>query len=65
LSSDPQYFKLLGPLRSIELVEQQQKDEYQLFRYRLRYDATSLLVLVVRNGAGKFAGLSMDEEGPE
>jgi len=65
LSSDQEDLKALGPLRSIELVEKQQKDAYQLFRYRLRYDGTSLLVLVARNAAGKFAGLSMDEEGPE
>jgi hypothetical protein len=65
LSSGQEDLKALGPLRSIELVEKQQKDAYQLFRYRLRYDGTSLLVLVARNAAGKFAGLSMDEEGPE
>jgi CubicO group peptidase (beta-lactamase class C family) len=65
LSSNQQYFKLLGPLRSIELVEQQQKDAYQLFRYRLRYDHVTLLVLLARSSAGKFAGLSMAEEGPD
>jgi hypothetical protein len=65
LSSNQQYFKLLGPLRSIELVAKQQKDPYQLFRYRLRYDRVTLLALLARNSAGKFAGLSMDEEGPD
>jgi D-alanyl-D-alanine carboxypeptidase len=65
LSSGQEDLKALGPLRSIELVEQQKKVEYQLFLYRLRYDGTSLLVLVARNTAGKIAGLSMDEEGPD
>jgi len=57
--------KAFGPLRSIELIEQQQKDAYQLFRYRVKYDGTSLLVLLARNGAGKFAGISMEAEGPD
>jgi len=65
LNSGQEDLKALGPLRSVELVEQQQKDAYQLFRYRLGYDHMSLLVLIAKSSAGKIAGLSMDEDGPD
>jgi hypothetical protein len=62
LSSKQEDFRLLGPLRSIELVEQRKEGAEQDFRYRLTYDRASLLLLVTRNDDGKFAGIHIRTE---
>lgn len=52
------FLKRFGPLQSLELVERKQDGDDQVYRYRMVYKDSSLIVSVVRNKAGKIVNLS-------
>jgi len=56
------YLKPFGPLQSLVLVERKQNGEDQLYRYRMVYKDSSLIMSVVRNKAGKIVKLSPQAE---
>jgi hypothetical protein len=59
--SQEELFKTFGALRSVELVEQLNKDTHQTLRYRLTYDLASVLLRLSRNGDGRVEGISSEE----
>ena len=55
-------FQSLGPVQSVELVEQIGPAPKPQRRYRMRYAGLTLLVLVTLDAGGKIAGLQAEEE---
>lgn len=55
-------FRSLGRVQSVEMVERSGTVAKPHYRYRMRYPATTLLVLVTLDSAGKIADLQAEEE---
>ena len=56
------FFRALGPAKSVTLVERTGTAALPQYRYRVRYAAVTVLVLVTVDGAGKIAGDHAEEE---
>jgi CubicO group peptidase (beta-lactamase class C family) len=56
------YFRALGPVISISLVERANEDENRLYRYRITYADVTRLMLVIRDKTGKISSLQGEEE---
>lgn len=62
LSGNLEYFRDLGPVISVVLVERRSEGENRLCRYRISYKAVSRLVLVTRNKDGRISAFQAEEE---
>ena len=61
-AANHEYFQALGPPRSIEPVERSAVGATRLYRYRVRYDDTSRLVLVTLDADSHITNIEAEEE---
>jgi CubicO group peptidase (beta-lactamase class C family) len=61
-AANHEYFRALGPPRTIVLVERSAVGATRLYRYRVRYADTSRLVLVTLDADSRIADIQAEEE---